>query len=274
MSDFLLRMTESSRRRAHEARSRPGAATLASRARDARPALPLDLSEDGFDLIAEAKLASPADGRLVPEGSGSTAVVRLARSYETAGALAVSVLTEPDRFDGSLAHLEAAADAVDVPVLRKDFLVDPIQILEARVSGASGVLLIAKMLSGETLAEMTDQALSLGMFVLVEVFDESDLAAASVVFDHDVLIGVNARDLTTLGVDTSRLKAMAPRLPENLPAVAESGIHSPDDAIQAVRLGYRLALVGTGLVASADPGAAARALISAGRHAAGTETPS
>lgn len=273
MSDFLSRMAESSRRRADEARRGAGAATLTSRARDARPALPLDLSEDGFDLIAEAKLASPADGRLVPEGSGSAAVVKLARSYETAGALAVSVLTEPDRFDGSLAHLEAAADAVDIPILRKDFLVDPIQILEARASGASGVLLIARMVSGETLTEMTDQALSLGMFVLIEVFDESDLAAASVVFARNILIGVNTRDLTTLGVDASRLKAMAPRLPENLPAVAESGIHSPDDAIQAVRLGYRLALVGTGLVTSADPGAAAGALISAGRRAAGIGTP-
>lgn len=272
MSDFLSRMAESSRRRADEARRGPGAGPLASRARDARPALSLDLSEDGFDLIAEAKLASPADGRLVPEGSGSAAVVKLARFYETAGALAVSVLTEPDRFDGSLAHLEAAADAVDIPTLRKDFLVDPIQILEARASGASGVLLIARMVSGETLVEMTDQALSLGMFVLIEVFDESDLDAASVVFDRDILIGVNTRDLTTLGVDSSRLKAMAPRLPQNLPAVAESGIHSPDDAMQAVRLGYRLALVGTGLVTSADPGAAAGALISAGRRAAGVGT--
>lgn len=273
MSDFLSQMAESSRRRADEAISRPGVAGFTSRALSARPALPLVLSENGFDLIAEAKLASPADGRLVPEEGGSAAVVKLARSYETAGALAVSVLTVPDRFDGSLAHLEAAADAVDIPILRKDFLVDPIQILQARASGASGVLLIAKMVSGESLADMTDQALSLGMFVVIEIFDESDLASASVVFDRDILIGVNTRDLTTLGVDSSRLETMAPRLPENLPAVAESGIHSTGDAIEAVRLGYRLALVGTGLVTSADPGAAARALISAGRLAAGIGSP-
>jgi indole-3-glycerol phosphate synthase len=152
--------------------------------------------------------------------------------------------------------------------MRKDFLVDPIQIVEARAAGASGVLLIARMLPGELLVEMTDQTLDLGMFVLVEVFDRSDLETAVVVFDRDVLVGVNCRDLGSLDVDPARFASLAPHLPDHLPAVAESGIDGPEDIAAVVRSRYRLALVGASLVSSADPGGSLRAMLAEGRSVA------
>ncbi|NOY54499.1 MAG: indole-3-glycerol-phosphate synthase [Actinobacteria bacterium] len=267
MSDFLTTMADSSRSRAEAARRRFGVMGLTSRAASARPARPLILSPDGFDLIAETKLTSPADGPLLRDGDPQGAVVKLARSYAEAGAVAVSVLTEPERFDGHLEYLEAAASAVDVPVLCKDFLVDPIQVIQARAAGASGVLLIAKMMDSSLLQEMTAIADEFGMFALVEIFDESDLEVASAVFDAGVLVGVNSRNLSTLDVDSTRLASLAPLLPEHLPRVAESGVRTLADAAAAARLGYRLALVGTALVTSDEPGVATRAMIAAGRNA-------
>jgi len=240
---------------------------LSSRAWCARPAQPLDLSPDGFDLIAEVKLTSPADGPLVTDSDPQGVVVKLTQSYAKAGAVAVSVLTEPTRFDGHLEHLEAAASSVGVPVLCKDFLVDPIQVIQARAAGASGVLLIAKMMDSLLLQEMTAIANEFGMFALVEIFDERDLELASVVFGAGVLIGVNSRNLTTLEVDSTCLTALAPLLPKHLPAVAESGVRTPEDAAAAARLGYRLALVGTALVTSSEPGVTTGTLIAAGRNA-------
>jgi len=267
MSDFLNAMAESSRSRAVAARSTIGVKRLSSRALSARPARSLHLSPEGFDLLAEAKLVSPADGPLHAGNDPQGAVEKLARSYAEGGAAAVSVVTEPVSFGGRLEYLEAAASSVDVPMLCKDFLVDPIQVIEARAAGASGVLLIAKMMDSSLLREMTAVVTELGMFALVEVFDERDLETASAVFDADVLIGVNARDLTTLEVDSTRLASLAPLLPEHLPRVAESGVRTGDDAATAVRLGYQLALVGTALVTSSEPEATARALIAAGRTA-------
>ena len=267
MFDFLAQMAESSRRRADEVKAKFDKAGLASRAASARPVVPLDLRDDGFDLIAEAKLASPADGRLVGGNDSEASVVRIATAYSEAGAAAISVLTTPEGFEGSIAHLERASRAVETPLLRKDFLVDPVQVIEARAAGASGVLLIARLVSGEILAEMIDLTTSLGMFALLEVFEESDLQTASIVFNRDILIGVNTRDLATLQVDPSRLARMAPLLPEGLPAVAESGVRTPQDAAVAARLGYRLALVGTGLVTSDDIEDTTRRLIAAGRTA-------
>lgn len=272
MSDFLSTMAESSLLRAGQTRGRSAVTGLASRASSARPVFPLNLSDTGFDLIAETKLASPADGVLVTTDDPQGRVAELASLYEDAGAAAVSVLTEPSRFDGDMDHLEAAAAAVDVPVMRKDFLVDPIQVVEARAAGASGVLLIARLTDGAPLAEMTDAALEFGMFVLMEVFGEADLEQASVLFDRDVLVGVNTRDLDTLLVAPDRLATLAPLLPGHLPAVAESGLKSAADAESAAALGYRMALVGTGLVTTDAPGEAARRLISAGRLAAAVES--
>lgn len=265
MSDFLTEMSEASLLRARASRQSAKATGFRGRVASARPPLPLDLSTPGFDVIAEAKLASPSEGPL-SEG-GSERVVELARAYERHGAAAVSVLTEDSRFAGSLDYLEAAAASVDIPVMRKDFLVEPVQVEEARAAGASGVLLIARLLPGDLLVEMTDLTIELGMFALVEVFDRSDLETAARVFDREVLVGVNCRDLSTLAVDPHRFDALAPHLPRDLPAVAESGIEAGDDAASVAGLGYRLALVGTALVRHENPGLALSDLIGAGRSA-------
>lgn len=266
MSDFLTEMSQASFLRARATRESADVARIQSRAASAPPPRLLRLGTPGFDVMAEAKLASPSEGRLVGEGSGRT-VVSLARSYVSNGAAAVSVLTEPDRFAGSLEDLDEVAGEVDVPVMRKDFLVDPIQVVEARAAGASGVLLIARMLPGELLEEMTDLAISHGMFVLVEVFDRPDLEKAAAVFDRDVLAGVNCRDLTTLGIDRSRFETLAPHLPDHLPAVAESGMTAPEHVASVAALGYRMALVGSTLVSDPDPGARLGRFLSAGREA-------
>ncbi len=265
MSDFLFTMAEASRLRAGDALARSGMTGLASRVSSSRPVVPLDLEETGFDLIAEVKLASPAESQLVITDDPGLRVEKLASLYQDGGAAVVSVLTEPSRFGGSLGQLETAVAAVDLPVMRKDFLVDPIQVIEARAAGASGVLLIARLTEASLLTEMTDTAIGLGMFVLVEVFDESDLDRASAVFNREILIGVNTRDLTTLEVEPGRLADLAPHLPDHLPGVAESGMKSTGDAKLAAGLGYRLALVGAALVTSEAPEKTTRTLIAAGR---------
>lgn len=262
MTDFLAEMASDSSRRARAAKAK---GDLSSRVASAPPALSLRLSSSGFDVIAEAKLASPSEGVLVD--GGEKKVVELAREYAEGGAVAVSVLTEESRFGGKLSHLESASAAVDVPIMRKDFLVDPVQVTEARARGASGVLLIARMLSAGLLAEMTDLALSLGMFVLVEVFDHDDLEASSLVFDREVLIGVNSRDLTSLAVSPDRFRSLAPHLPGHLPAVAESGMATPTDVAGVASLGYRAALIGSALVSGGNPRRRLPALIDAGREA-------
>jgi indole-3-glycerol phosphate synthase len=259
---FLAEMAAESTRRAREAGSRRD---LSSLAESSPPARPLRFGAPGFDVIGEAKLASPSEGVLA--SGGEEEVVRLVREYAAAGAAAVSVLTEESRFGGRLSHLEAASHEVGVPVLRKDFLVDPVQIMEARAFGASGVLLIARMLSERLLQEMVDSTLSMGMFVLLEVFDRDDLELAAPVLDRDILLGVNCRDLTTLEVDLSRFEVLAPQLPSHLPRVAESGINTTDDAAAIADLGYQVALVGSALVSNVSPGGLLSDLIDAGRRA-------
>jgi len=275
-SDFLARMAAGSRARLAQATAtRPEAALRERVAALARPPA-LQLSPARFDLIAEVKRRSPAAGTLA---AVALDVAAQARSYAGGGAAAISVLTEPTEFQGDLGHLkEVAAAAAPVPAMRKDFLVAPYQVLEARAAGAAGVLLIVAMLDGETLEAMLHAALALGMFVLVELFDEADLGRAlplldqarhqADVADGQLLLGVNCRDLRTLAVDFGRFAALAPRLPGDLPCVAESGVASPAHARRVVELGYRLALVGTALMQSGDPQRAAAALLAAGRTAA------
>lgn len=265
MSDFLQTMAEESVRRAALTRDQYRGETLEEVARAAPPPIALDLRPGGFDVIAEVKAASPSEGRLMSPGSDTTDMAHLATRYAEAGAVAVSVLTEETRFAGSVVDLEVVASSVTVPVMRKDFLVDPVQVWEARARHGSGVLLISRLLPGPLLEEMTDLALDLGMFVLVEVFDRSDLENAAPVFDQDVLVGVNCRDLVTLEVDSSRFESLAPHLPDHLHAVAESGIIDAAGTAAVADLGYRLALVGSSLVKSPDPSTMLRALIDAGR---------
>jgi indole-3-glycerol phosphate synthase len=265
MSDFLSAMAASSRLRAERVKARIGMRGLRSRADSAHPTKSLVLDPSGFDLIAETKLASPSRGRIAGPSDDVKQVVVLAEGMARSGAAAISVLTEPDSFDGSIEHLEAVASRVDIPVMRKDFLVDPIQILEARAHGASGVLLIARITGESKLIEMTDLALELGMFVLVEIFEEVEVDVASAVFDRMVLVGVNARDLSTLKVDRSRHAELFSKLPSHLPAVAESGITTADQAAECSRLGYRLALVGSSLVVAGSARNLTREMIEAGR---------
>lgn len=272
--NFLAQMAAQSRTRARAARATRGEASLLAGCRDTAP--PPALALGSFDLIAEIKRHSPSEGALDIE----TDVVARAGSYAAAGAAAVSVLTEPERFGGSLEDMEAAAAALrpaKVPVMRKDFLVDPLQVLEARAGGAGGLLLIVAMLGDAALAEMLAAAREQGLFVLLEAFDEADLERAAKCLEEcaggpAVLVGVNTRDLRTLAVDPARLARLAPYLPAGIPAVAESGLHTPDDAAAAAVLGYRVALVGTALMRARDPGAGVTEMLAAGREAARGET--
>lgn len=267
---FLDACARASLRRVEEARERIALPLLKRWAGERLPARRLELSARGFDLFAEVKFASPAAGRLVDETGGAEAAVECARRYAGAGACAISVLTEPERFGGSLTHLERVAATVHVPVMRKDFLVDPYQVWEARAAGADGVLLIARLLSDELLSEMLDVCETCGLFALVEAFEAEDLERAARILQArpgraSVLVGVNARDLTTLEVDHERCERLAAYLPQGFPAVAESGLVVPHDARRVARAGYGLALVGTALMQNADPGAAARAFLEEGR---------
>ena len=266
-------MAAGSTQRVEAARVRVPAASLEAAIASLAPPPPLRLAPHGFDLIAELKLRSPSLGDL----SAATAdpVGRL-HGYARGGAAVCSILTEPTRFDGSLEHLRLAADALrghGVPAMRKDFLVDPYQVLEARVHGASGVLLIVRMLAPGVLASMLDCAAEHGLFVLLEAFDATDLAAARELARgragrrEQVLMGLNCRDLESLQIDFARFAALRSQLPDGWPAVAESGVTQPADAAHVAGLGYRLALVGTSLMRHADPAAAVQELLAAGRQA-------
>ncbi|MFW2404615.1 MAG: indole-3-glycerol-phosphate synthase [Gammaproteobacteria bacterium] len=276
--DFLESMAHSSRERCDAARARCPDAEIERIAAAASAPAPLNLTHDGFDLIAEVKRSSPSAGQLA---GADLSPVEQAASYAAAGAAAISVLTEPSRFDGDLAHLESVAGEVaPVPAMRKDFLVAPYQVLEARAAGASGVLLIAAMLDAATLTDMLSATLDLGMFALVEAFDEADIEksapimdAAGPVFDAArcrMMIGVNCRDLRSLQVDLPRFEKLAEYLPPGMPWIAESGVTTPEQAAHVARIGYDLALVGTALMRAEDPRAAANALLDAGRAAAPT----
>jgi indole-3-glycerol phosphate synthase len=238
------------------------------------PAPPqLRLHESGFDLIAELKLRSPAAGTL---RAGTGSVSARVSAYARAGAAAISVLTEPSRFDGTLAHLAEAARALrplGVPALRKDFLVDPYQVIEARAAGAGGVLLILRMLARQQLTELLDCAAAYGLFVLLEAFDAPDIERLSALVGaygtrNRLLAGVNCRDLGTLEVVPQRLTELAPLLPPGVPRVAESGVSAESEAASVAAAGYELVLVGSALMRDDDPEGLAGALLAAGRSAA------
>ena len=231
----------------------------------------VSLSLGSFDVIAEIKQRSPAEGQLTEFGDSHriSSLDSRAQAYAAGGAAAISVLTEPSRFDGELSHLEAVVDAVPgTSVMRKDFLVEPSQVLEGRKAGASGVLLITTMLSDAKLRAMLDCAFEHGMFVLLESFDEDDLRRSAKLLDGDgdLLIGVNTRNLRTLEVDTERLQKLAPLLPD-ANCVAESGLRVADDAARVADWGYSMALVGTALMRSDDPPALITAMRDAGSAA-------
>ncbi len=261
MSDFLASMAALSAERAAAAKS----FTAADFDKPVKP-----LATGAFGVIAEIKDRSPAEGDLAAPDSDRVA---RAKDYVAGGAAAISVLTEPSRFSGSLQHLEEVVAAVPgTPVMRKDFLVEPVQVDEARAAGASGVLLIVAMLTDNKLRDMLDCAHEHGLFVLLEAFDSDDLSRTKTVmnaFDLDraadgqLLFGINTRNLRTLAVDPDRLEALAPELPTGR-CVAESGLHTADDAGRVAGWGYSMALVGTALMRAADPAALIRDMREAG----------
>jgi len=278
-SDFLQSMAEGSRARAELAKRVCNEAKILQRATGSPLPPVLNLTDQGFDLIAELKRRSPAEGELATE---SLSLEEQVQAYTAGGAAALSVLTEPEQFKGSLADMKAAIkvaqkDGVGTPVMRKDFLVDAYQIAEARASGASGALMIAAILDKQQMQDMLACAKELNMFVLMEIFDERDmehcmpvLEAQGPAVENGVchwMLGLNCRDLRTLQVDYGRFAELAPKLPQGIPLVAESGVRSNEQAAEVAALGYRLALVGTALMKSGEPAEATQGLICAGRAA-------
>jgi len=272
MPDFLERIRPSARERARAARER--SAELRDACAELEPAKRLRLSPTGFDLIAEVKRRAPSAGTLAgPEAAGTAGALGVARAYVDAGAAAISVLTEPVHFDGALGDLAEVSAAIEIPTLAKDFLLDPAQLYEARVSGASGALLIVRMLDDSTLHAMIEAAAETGLFLLIESFDEEDTKRARPLEElcksHQVqsLYGINARDLDSLEIDFGRFERLRAHLPNDRPAVAESGITKPADADRVAALGYQLALVGTALMSSPTPEPLAVSILDAGRAA-------
>jgi indole-3-glycerol phosphate synthase len=269
VSGFLEQMAAASHERAAHAAARVPLVDLRSRASDAPPAPPLQ-HEQAFDLIAEYKLRSPVLGDLADADDG---LAERVIAYARGGAAAVSVLTEPIRFRGALEHLATAAAILaplGIPVLRKDFIVDPYQLYETRAAGAGGALLIVRILNDERLRELLDCARELGLFVLLEAFDAGDIqrATADAGRGARVLLGVNCRDLASLDVTPERFSDLSSRLPRDCACVAESGVTTPDDCAHVVRAGYDMALIGGALMKARDPARVTAAMLAAGRAAA------
>jgi indole-3-glycerol phosphate synthase len=212
------------------------------------------LNQPGLSVIAEIKRRSPSKGDLFIDLNPSV----LAREYAAGGAACISVLTDEANFAGSHADLELARAAVELPVLRKDFTVHERDILDARIMGADAVLLIVAALSKEELERFFSLSCELGLEALVEIHDELELVAALEIGAE--LIGVNQRDLITFEVDHERAARMAALIPDDVTAVAESGVRGPADAATLHQAGYAAILVGETLVTSGDASAAVAAL--------------
>jgi len=207
------------------------------------------LQAPGIRIIAEVKRRSPSRGALAPEADA----VKCARVYAAAGAAAISVLTEPERFGGSFEDLDAVSRAVAVPTLCKDFIVDPRQVLSARAHGASLVLLIAAVLTDDQLVALREAAEALHMQALVEIHDGPEARRA--LGSGARLVGVNSRDLRTLEIDLRVAEALRGELPDEVLPIAESGIAGPTEIARLQRAGYRRFLAGSSLMTASDPGA-------------------
>jgi indole-3-glycerol phosphate synthase len=216
-------------------------------------------STDGLAVIAEVKRRSPSRGDLAADLDPATT----AAAYEAGGASCLSVLTDEEFFGGSAADLAAARAAVEVPVLRKDFTVGPLDVWDARNMGADAVLLIVAALADAELAELHELAVTIGLDVLVEVHDEPELERALAA--GATVIGVNQRDLMTFEVDHARAVRVGAAMPEGIVRVAESGIRGPDDAAALAQAGFHAVLVGESVVTADDPAASVAALRAAGQ---------
>ena len=236
---------------------------LRSQARDL-PKAPLfatALRGDTIRVISEIKRASPSKGEIAP---GLDAVTQ-ARLYTAGGAAAISVLTEPQKFGGSLADLRAVTAAVTTPALRKDFIVHPVQLWQARVNGASAALLIVRALSQSELEMLCNAAAEAELETLVEVRDEAELERALAVGAQ--VIGVNNRNLETLEIDVTNAPRVIAQMPAHVIAVAESGMQTVADLASPARAGADAILVGSAISASSNPEAAVRALANVARVA-------
>ncbi len=256
--DLLTTIVAATRTRVEVQAARVPLDVMRAQAEEAPPALGFAEAVargDRLNVIAECKRRSPSRGVL----RRTYDAVAIARAYEAAGAAAVSVLTEPTFFDGDLDHLRAVRHAVRLPLLRKDFVVCTYQLWEARAAGADAVLLIVAALQTGELESLLAEALAIGLDVLVEVHDETELATALAAGAQ--MIGVNNRNLRTLAVDVDASRRLAARLPPHVSGVAESGLKTVDDLHALRAVGYRAFLVGERLMTAADPGAALRELM-------------
>ena len=235
---------------------------LADRRPSPRPAEAVLRDGETVKVVAEVKRSSPSKGALaaIADPAG------LAADYESGGASVISVLTERRRFGGSLADLAAVRAAVDIPVLRKDFVVSSYQVWEARAHGADAVLLIVAALEQQALVSLVERVHSLGMTPLVEVHDPDEVARA--VDAGARVIGINCRDLRTLEVDRTVFARVAPLVPAGILKIAESGVRGPHDVLDFARAGADAVLVGESLVTGRDPRAAVADLVAAGAHPA------
>ncbi|MFI7588942.1 indole-3-glycerol phosphate synthase TrpC [Spongisporangium articulatum] len=248
-----------------ERQSRTSLEALQEQAQGRREALAAEsVLRDGdtVKIIAEVKRSSPSKGALavIADPAG------LASEYESGGASVISVLTEQRRFGGSLEDLAAVRQAVDVPILRKDFVVSSYQVWEARAHGADVVLLIVAALEQEALVSLTERVHSLGMTALVEVHDAEELSRA--VDAGARVIGVNTRNLHTLEVRREVFAELAPKIPSGIVRIAESGVRGPHDVFDYARSGAHAVLVGESLVIGKDPRSAVADLVAAGSHPA------
>jgi indole-3-glycerol phosphate synthase len=233
----------------------------ARRAPSPRDAL-AGLKAEGVSVIAEVKRASPSRGEMAAIDDPAA----LAADYEAGGARVISVLTEQRRFGGSLDDLAAVRRAVQVPLLRKDFVVSSYQLWEARAHGADMVLLIVAALEQSALVSLVERAHSIGLLPLVEVHTGEELERA--IDANATVIGVNARNLTTLEVDRSIFARLSGRIPEGVGKIAESGVRGPHDLLAYAAAGADAVLVGESLVTEKDPRSAVADLVTAGSHPA------
>ena len=238
---------------------------LESQAEEALPGASLAraLRSTSVALLAEVKRRSPSKGAIAE----SLDALAQARAYADGGAAAVSILTEPEHFGGSVEDLQQVRDALSIPILKKDFHVAPIQLLEARALGASAALLIARALSPERLEALSAYGRSLGLELLIEVRDEDELRRA--LEAGATMIGVNNRNLETLEIDATTCERLIPKIPSDLTAVAESGVRTRAEVERYAAAGADAVLVGSVLSASADPVAATRALCAVPRSGRG-----
>ena len=230
------------------------AAKQASPPRGFAAALSRD-AERGYGLIAELKKASPSKGLIRADFNPAL----LAMAYETGGASCLSVLTDKKWFQGAPEFLKAARDAVCLPVLRKDFMIDPLQIVESRALGADCILLIMAALDDSRAAELEACAMDYGMDVLIECHDSKELARAAKL--RSPLVGINNRNLKTMDISLDVGAAMLPHLPTNRIAIAESGLFTPEDLARMAKSGARCFLIGESLMRSDDVTAATKAIL-------------